>query len=260
MVLAIIAVIAVLATAITIFILAQPTGPSTPAAVATIAPATSVPTTIPKPTPKIGAVPAPSKAAIAASASACAPFLTAGNKPSGTKQWAAPPKQVIDSTKQYTATIYTTYGLVTANILPKLAPITANNFVFLACNGFYDGLIFHRVIPGFMIQGGDPKGDGTGGPGYTIKDEKVARAYTIGDLAMANKGAGTNSGGSQFFVVQGAEGVSLSRDYSLFGHVTAGLSVVNLIAEAPTHQGGDGAMSAPNNPVKITKILISVSK
>jgi cyclophilin family peptidyl-prolyl cis-trans isomerase len=259
MVLAVIGVIAVLATAITIYILAQPTGPST-AAAPTAVPTISVPTAVPKATPKIGVVPTPSKADLAASAASCTPFLSAGNKPAGSKQWGATPKQVIDSAKQYTAMIYTSYGLVTANILPKLAPLTANNFVFLACNGFYDGLIFHRVISDFMIQGGDPKGDGTGGPGYTIKDEKVARAYQIGDLAMANRGAGTNTGGSQFFVIQGAQGVSLSKDYSLFGHVTAGRNVVNLIATAPVHAGADGAMSAPNTAVKITKILIAVSK
>ncbi|HWE60288.1 MAG TPA: peptidylprolyl isomerase [Chloroflexota bacterium] len=202
---------------------------------------------------------APTAAEQAASRTACAPFLAAGQDPTGHNQWGKAPKQVIDASKHYQVKIYTDKGTVTADILPKLAPITANNFVFLACNGYYNNTIFHRTIVGFMIQGGDPTGTGTGGPGYTIPDEKVARAYQVGDLAMANTGQ-PNSGGSQFFVIQGAQGVSLPQSYALFGHVTRGQNVVDAIATAPTHaatQGGEN--SSPNTPVHIRTITLQVS-
>jgi cyclophilin family peptidyl-prolyl cis-trans isomerase len=254
MVLTIVGVIAVLAIGISIFILAQPTGPSSPAASGTSAtPAATLTVPTPQPTVKVGIVPKPSTAELAASTTACAPFLKAGNKPQGSKKWGAPPSMVIDKSKHYQAKIYTTYGLITADILPKLAPITANNFVFLACNGFYDNLTFHRVIPGFVIQGGDPLGNGQGGPGYQFKDEKVARNYQIGDLAMAN--AGANSNGSQFFVIQGAQGVALPHNYNLFGHVTAGENIVDQIVNAPS----DSSTNAPSSPVHITKVAIHVS-
>jgi cyclophilin family peptidyl-prolyl cis-trans isomerase len=160
---------------------------------------------------------------------------------------------VISKSKHYQVKLYTQYGLITADILPKLAPITANNFVFLACNGFFDNLTFHRVVPNFVIQGGDPKGNGTGGPGYQFKDEPVARGYQIGDLAMANSGANTN--GSQFFVIQGKDGVSLPHSYSLFGHVTSGENVVNLIATAPSN----ATAQTPNSPVHITKVTVQIT-
>ena len=118
--------------------------------------------------------PAPSSATHGQCVS-CAPFLAAGNQPKGHKQWGAPPKQVWIRQSSIRRVSITSYGVITATVLPKLAPLTANNFVFLACNGFYDGLDFHRVISGFMIQGGDPKGDGTGGPGYRSKTEGSAQ-------------------------------------------------------------------------------------
>ncbi|MGH2391724.1 MAG: peptidylprolyl isomerase, partial [Chloroflexota bacterium] len=173
------------------------------------------------------------------------------------KQWGAPPKQVIDASKHYQVKIYTDKGVITADILPKLAPITANNFIFLSCNGFYDDLDFHRTIPDFMIQGGDPKGDGTGGPGYQFQDEKVARPYTVGSLAMANSGPNTN--GSQFFIIQGSEGVSLPQQYNLFGQVTRGMNVVDKIVNAPAHAGSDGETSAPDSPVHIKTVTVQVS-
>ena len=101
----------------------------------------------------------------------------------------------------------TSCGTIVIRLEPKQAPVTVNNFVFLADQGFYNGLTFHRVIPGFVIQGGDPKGDGTGGPGYQFKDELPTTPYTLGDLAMAN--AGPNTNGSQFFIVEGAQGTQL---------------------------------------------------
>src|SRR3982750_2103737 len=115
------------------------------------------------------------------------------------KQYASPQDQKIDQNKKYTATIETDAGTMTAELYPKIAPQTVNNFVTLARDGFYEGVIFHRVIPGFMIQGGDPTGRGTGGPGYRFNDEPVKRPYLRGTLAMAN--AGPNTNGSQFFVM-----------------------------------------------------------
>jgi len=115
------------------------------------------------------------------------------------KQWAQPPAMVIDPAKTYRATIETTAGTMTAEFFPAEAPKTVNNFVFLAREGFYDGVIFHRVIPGFVIQGGDPTGTGRGGPGYRFEDEPVTRPYLRGTIAMAN--AGPNTNGSQFFIM-----------------------------------------------------------
>jgi len=105
----------------------------------------------------------------------------------------------IDPRKSYTATIETTVGTMTLELFASEAPKTVNNFVVLARDGFYDGVIFHRVIKGFMIQGGDPQGTGMGGPGYRFADEPVKRPYTRGTLAMAN--AGPNTNGSQFFIM-----------------------------------------------------------
>ena len=263
----IIGLVAVLATIIAIVLLAQQTGPTTtaaPGATLTMTPMPAQPpvsptkTPSPLPTVAISTPPVPSRAQLAASASACAPFAHAGNKAEGVKKWGAAPSQVIDKNKNYTATIFTTYGAITADILPKLGPIAANNFVFLACHDYYNGIIFHRVVSGFMIQGGDPTGTGTGGPGYTIKDDAVPRAYEIGDLAMANTSS-VNTGGSQFFIIQGPQGASLPRTYALFGHVTAGQAVVNTIAQAQVHASASGEASSPNKPVKITNVTIQVS-
>ena len=115
------------------------------------------------------------------------------------KSYAKQPDQTIDPSKTYTATIETTAGTMTAELFPSEAPTTVNNFVFLAREDFYDGVIFHRVIHDFMIQGGDPTGTGTGGPGYKFNDEPVKRKYRRGTLAMAN--AGPNTNGSQFFIM-----------------------------------------------------------
>jgi len=227
-------------------------------------PATPVPTAVsqvtPAPTVVIPKAPLkaelPSASEVAASKTACAPFLTAGSGKQGAKSWSEAPKQVISTAKHYQVKLYTTDGTITADILPKIAPITANNFIFLSCNGFYDGLDFHRTIPNFMIQGGDPKGDGTGGPGYQFQDEKVARPYTVGSLAMANSGANTN--GSQFFIIQGSEGETLPQQYNLFGQVTRGMNVVDKIVNAPAHAGSDGETSAPDSPVHIKTVTVQV--
>ncbi len=138
----------------------------------------------------------------------------------------------IDPSKRYTATIETNQGNITAELYPQDAPVTVNNFVFLARQGYYDGVIFHRIIPGFVIQGGDPTGTGAGGPGYQFQDEPVKRAYETGSLAMANAGPDTN--GSQFFIVLEGGARNLGPLYNHFGRVTGGMDVVNKIASTPT--------------------------
>jgi cyclophilin family peptidyl-prolyl cis-trans isomerase len=164
------------------------------------------------------------------------------------KQYASPPALTIDPTKQYTAVIETSAGTLTAELYASEAPNTVNNFVFLSREGFYDGVIFHRVIPGFMIQGGDPTGRGTGGPGYRFADEKVTRAYTRGTLAMAN--AGPNTNGSQFFVMHAD--YRLPPNYTIFGKLTAGEDVVDAIATART-----GSQDRPVDPVSIISVTIT---
>jgi cyclophilin family peptidyl-prolyl cis-trans isomerase len=173
-----------------------------------------------------------------------------------TQKYAAAPATTIDPTKTYTATVVTTAGTFTIALDPTAAPITVNNFVFLADKGYYHCVIFHRVIPNFMDQTGDPTGTGSGTqPGYTIKDEDPPKAanpsdqYPIGSVAMANTGA-PNSGGSQFFIVTGPEGESLPNTYALFGTVTSGLDVVQTINR-------DG--SAAGVPPDVTQRIISVT-
>jgi cyclophilin family peptidyl-prolyl cis-trans isomerase len=166
--------------------------------------------------------------------------------------WTRPPEMEIDPGKQYSATVRTSEGDITIRLLAGEAPKTVNNFVFLARQGYYDNVIFHRVINGFMIQTGDPTGSGRGGPGYQFADEPVRRRYTRGIVAMAN--AGPNTNGSQFFVVHGAD-VGLPPNYTIFGEVTDGLDVVDTIATAPTRPGGEG--STPQNPARIESVEIT---
>lgn len=160
------------------------------------------------------------------------------------------PKMMIDTKKEYTATMKTSAGEMTIRLHAEDAPNTVNNFVFLAKEKFYDGVIFHRTIPGFMIQGGDPTGTGMGGPGYKFADEPFTGEYKRGVLAMANAGPDTN--GSQFFIMHAD--YPLPKSYVIFGEVTSGLDVVDTIATAPTIPGGEG--SKPVDPVKIESIAI----
>jgi len=139
----------------------------------------------------------------------------------------------IDPDATYRATVLTTLGSFTIELDASGAPETVNNFVVLARNHFYDGVIFHRVIADFMIQGGDPEGTGMGGPGYEFDDELPdAGQYEMYSVAMANAGPDTN--GSQFFVISGPDGVALSPDYSLFGKVVDGTEVIDAIQSVPT--------------------------
>ena len=139
---------------------------------------------------------------------------------------ATAPDMEIDLGTIYTVTISTAKGEIVMDLDPRLAPATVNNFVVLARKGFYDGLTFHRVVPGFVIQGGCPTGTGTGGPGYKFADEPVQGNYRDGAVAMANSGPDTN--GSQFFICLGDQ-LGLPKQYNLFGHTVAGLVVVSKI-------------------------------
>ena len=146
------------------------------------------------------------------------------------KQWDSSPDMQIDVTRTYTATIETNKGKIVLALFAKDAPKTVNSFVFLAKQGFYNGVIFHRVIPGFMIQGGDPTGTGMGGPGYEFENENKGskKTFTPGTLAMAN--AGPNTNGSQFFIMHGDASHLKATAYTIFGEVKEGQEVVNTIA------------------------------
>lgn len=145
-----------------------------------------------------------------------------------TKQWKVPPQMEIDPKKSYTVTMETNKGKIVIELYPKVAPITVNNFVFLSRQGFYDGVSFHRVIPNFVIQGGDPTGTGAGGPGYRFQDELVNNPlkHETGVLSMAN--AGPNTNGSQFFITHSPQ-PHLNGKHTVFGKVTEGIDVVNSI-------------------------------
>jgi len=147
-------------------------------------------------------------------------------------RYTAAPAMTIDTTKAYAATLVTSKGTIELELDAKAAPKTVNNFVFLARDKFYDGLKFHRVEAGFVIQGGDPSGDGTGGPGYTIPDEDSPLKHVDGALAMA-KSAAPNSAGSQFYITLGAQ-TSLDGKYTVFGKVTAGQDIPKKIVIGDT--------------------------
>jgi cyclophilin family peptidyl-prolyl cis-trans isomerase len=169
------------------------------------------------------------------------------------QQFEGPPPMVIDPEKRYTAEMVTNKGTVVIALDPAIAPKTVNNFVFLARWHYYDGVPFHRIIPGFVIQGGDPTGRGTGGPGYKFEDElpKPGR-YEMGSLAMAN--AGPNTNGSQFFIISGPDGMRLPPQYSLFGKVVKGLEVVQALNDI----GSPGA-GTPREPVHMETVTITES-
>jgi peptidylprolyl isomerase len=162
----------------------------------------------------------------------------------------------IDTGKSYAATLHTSEGDITFDLLSDQAPKTVNNFVFLAREGYYEGVPFHRIIKGFMVQTGDPTGTGTGGPGYRFADEPVRLRYTKGIVAMAN--AGPNTNGSQFFIVHGAD-AGLPPNYTIFGEVTDGIDVVDKIAGAPVRSGAGGERSTPVDPARIEHVEITES-
>jgi cyclophilin family peptidyl-prolyl cis-trans isomerase len=167
-----------------------------------------------------------------------------------TQRFDGPPPMVIDPAKRYSAEVATSKGTMTIALDAIAAPRTVNNFVFLARWHYYDGIVFHRIIPGFMLQGGDPEGSGRGGPGYRFDDELPAPGrYEIGSLAMANAGPHTN--GSQFFIVSGPDGAALPPSYSLFGKVVGGHDVIQAIESLGSRSG------APSEQVTIESVTIT---
>jgi cyclophilin family peptidyl-prolyl cis-trans isomerase len=169
-----------------------------------------------------------------------------------TQHFDGPPPMCIDPAKRYSAQMTTSKGTITFALDPAAAPKTVNSFVFLARYHYFDGIVFHRIIPGFVVQGGDPTGTGTGGPGYRFEDElpKPGR-YEVGSLAMAN--AGPNTNGSQFFIISGRSGTQLPPNYSLFGKAVDGLDVIAAL-EATGSQSGK-----PSEQVLIESVTISES-
>lgn len=176
--------------------------------------------------------------------------------PTGERVFATAPVDCIDPKATYRAAITTSEGEFTIELDQKRAPKTVNSFVFLSRKGFYNGLTFHRVIPNFIVQGGDPKANGTGGPGYVISDELSANAtFKVGTVAMANSGA--NQNGSQFFVVTGKNGENIPNTSTIFARVVKGtktLDAINALGVPPTP---DGQELAPQRRITITTITIS---
>ena len=206
----------------------------------------------PKSQSEQGTAPKPADAKPAATGS---PPAAAAGKPAG-KTYSAPPAMSIDQGKAYTATIKTSLGEMKAELYAKDAPNTVNNFVFLSREGFYNGVIFHRIIKEFMVQTGDPLGTGTGGPGYRFNDELAGpQKYEKGTLAMAN--AGPNTQGSQFFICHGQRATTLPKNYTIFGKVTDGLDVLDKIAGVQVRNSPSGEPSQPVEPPKIDTIQIA---
>ncbi|MFC2058244.1 peptidylprolyl isomerase [Chloroflexota bacterium] len=173
-------------------------------------------------------------------------------------QWSSPPAMAIEQQKQYTAAIKTNFGDIKLELFSQDAPLAVNNFVFLARQGFYDGVKFHRVVKGFVIQSGDPTGTGAGGPGYRFADEKVTRDYAAGVLAMAN--AGPNTNGSQFFITLSDLSNRLPKNYTIFGQVADGFDIVQKIGDVSVSaQGSGGEVSSPTVDVHIDTITIEES-
>lgn len=173
------------------------------------------------------------------------------------KSWSNPPAMQIDKSKSYTAAVETSLGTFKVQLLANETPNTVNNFVFLAKQSFYDGVIFHRIIKTFMIQTGDPTGTGSGSPGYKFADELPPKhSYESGIVAMANSGPNTN--GSQFFVCTGSDSKSLDQypNYTQFGKVIEGMDIVQKIASVQVVSNGR-EVSKPVTPPVIKRITIT---
>lgn len=209
---------------------------------------------------KKAAAPTTTRPAATTTTTTVAPADCSHTKPArgSTKTYTAAPAMTIDATKTYTATMTTSCGTITMVLDPKEAPKTVNSFVFLARAHFYDGLSFHRVAKDFVVQGGDPKGDGSGGPGYSLPTEGPKDGYKAGSVAMANAGAGTT--GSQFFLVASANGAQNLGGppylYSALGQMDAASLAVLQKLETYAPSSGDGP---PKQPLYIDKVTISES-
>lgn len=171
------------------------------------------------------------------------------------QQWKQPPAMMVDPEKRYTAKLETNKGEIEVEFFPREAPKTVNSFVCLAKAGYFDGTPFHRIVPGFVIQGGDPTGSGAGDPGYKFEDEPISRDYLKGTLAMANSGPNTN--GSQFFIVLEDLRGQLQKNYTIFGQVISGLETVDAIAQTPVGRSRSGEMSAPSEPVTLERVTVT---
>ena len=170
-----------------------------------------------------------------------------------TQEFSSAPEMGIDPSKRYTATMSTSMGDMVIALDPVKAPKTVNNFVFLALHRYFDGVIFHRIINGFVCQGGDPTGTGRGGPGYRFEDELPKPGqYEIGSVAMAN--AGPNTNGSQFFLISGPSGAQLPPQYSLFGKIVKGLDVLDAMQRVSTDRS-----DRPHQDVVINSVTIDVA-
>jgi peptidylprolyl isomerase len=180
------------------------------------------------------------------------PFPALDGSAPQTQKFNDAPEMGIDPSKRYTATMETSLGTIVIALDAVNAPNTVNNFVFLALHHYYDGIIFHRIINGFMCQGGDPTGTGMGGPGYKFKDEPVKQRYQIGSVAMANSGPNTN--GSQFFLISGASGVGLPPQYNHFGQIVKGLDVLDAMQRVETDR-----QDRPREEVVINSVTITVA-
>jgi cyclophilin family peptidyl-prolyl cis-trans isomerase len=202
------------------------------------------------------ASPSTSSSTPAASANTGACLRVAVPAPKGPQHLAAP-KLRLDPAKTYTVTVATNCGTFAFTLDVKQAPKTSASFYSLVKRGFFDGLTFHRVVAGFVIQGGDPLGNGTGGPGYSVVETPPSNLqYAIGDVAMAKtQNDPRGASGSQFFVVTGSAS-GLTPDYALVGKVVSGMSVIRRIGALPTNPAGDGA---PTPTVVMSRVTVSVS-
>jgi cyclophilin family peptidyl-prolyl cis-trans isomerase len=205
-----------------------------PQSAAGVPPPLPLPTATPlvSPTPAVSASPSPTASTVPfadCTLTQFGPALAPLNPPSNVHVYSAVPPMTIDRTKLYLLTITTTRGTIDVCLQPDLAPTTVNVIVTLARNHFYDGLKFHRVVANFVIQGGDPTGSGSGGPGFTFNDEPVRNQYVLGAIAMANSGPNTN--GSQFFICIADDTTKLQPLYNLFGKVRNGLDVAQRIQQ-----------------------------
>lgn len=170
------------------------------------------------------------------------------------KTYDNPPEMQLEEGKNYKAVVKTNFGDIRIDLFQDQVPVTVNNFVFLSNEGFYNDTIFHRVIKGFMIQGGDPLGNGTGDPGYKFDDEPITEDYTAGTVAMANSGPNTN--GSQFFIMH--RDYDLPKDYVIFGRVEdeEGLQVVDRMVNVPVSASPSGEISYPKEDLIINSVEI----
>jgi cyclophilin family peptidyl-prolyl cis-trans isomerase len=207
--------------------------------------------------PALSAAPAVSASI---TASPCEANFKATPNPAGSgsaKTWTSPPAMTIDQNKTYCAVVQTNKGDFTLQLFAKDAPLTVNNFVFLAKENYFNGIVFHRIIQSFMVQTGDPTGTGMGNPGYKFADElKTPYKYGPGMVAMANSGPNTN--GSQFFICSGMDSESLNKkpDYTIFAKVASGMDTVSKIAATPVQANASGEQSSPTEKVMINAIQI----